>query len=103
MHSFLNQSKINYLKLLKSGLIALALCATSASKADIAVRCADIKGIPARGYDTLIVKESKGSYRYWRFVPPKGKRCNIAELSFLGTNWKSRASLTPEGKATLTP
>lgn len=34
------------------------------------------------GYDTIRIDKSIGKHRYWRYCPPKGKRCNIAEIKF---------------------
>ena len=49
-----------------------------------AVKCAVIKGVPLRGYDTLVVSGTDGKqYRYWRYVAPKNRKCEVAEIGFL--------------------
>lgn len=53
------------------------------------VKCAEIKGVPLRGYDTLSVKIPNGrKYRYWRYVAPKNRKCEVAEICFLSGGTK---------------
>ena len=66
-----------------------------------AVRCAVIKGVPLRGYDTLAVSGTDGKlYRYWRYVAPKNRKCEVAEISFLAAGKEvETSSILCGGKA----
>ncbi len=50
--------------------------------------CATIKKVPNIGYDTLDISTFKGKYRYWRYISPKGGKCNVAELKFINSDSK---------------
>lgn len=69
----------NYRRLMKRGYFE----ASNTPDFVRAIKCATIKGVPKRGFDTLTITGLESGYRYWRYVPPKGKRCTVAELSFI--------------------
>ena len=57
-------------------------CANKKDFSD-AVICAEIKYAPFGGYDTLKVTTGNKKYRFWRYVSPKGGKCNVAEVKFI--------------------
>ena len=45
--------------------------------------CAIVKSVSLYGYDTIVVNKGVKPHRYWRYVSPDGRNCNVAELKFI--------------------